>query len=105
MGGGRGGDPDQIFNRFSQGKEVIDLNAAPEQFRPVVERILQGYGITPVDGKVTRGQFKTAFEKSRGGAAGGPGGAGPAAVTAESVFRSLDTDGDGQLKGEEMIGT
>jgi EF hand len=124
-GAGRGMDPDRMFEMTAQGKEFIDMNTVNDFVKPMLQKMLDQAEIKVSDGKVTREQYKAAFEKFRasmgvgtggggagrsgggpGGGAGGPGAAGmnPEAW-AEARFRQLDVDGDGLLKFEEMTGS
>jgi Ca2+-binding EF-hand superfamily protein len=121
--GGRGGgggmrnmDPNELFNRFSNGKDVINRAELAPQQQFFFDRIAQRAGIT--GGTITREQFVNAMNQRRGG--GGPGGA-PAAgggggqgqgggggnadqlnTWAEGMFRRLDQNGDGLLNNDEM---
>ncbi len=124
-GGGGGGrsmfsDPDQMFDRISNGKDSVDLNSLEGIMRTMTERMLQSAGVTPKNGIVTRQEYKTAFEKFRSSMAsgnfGGFGGAGGGRQRgagrgqnnedeANAEFDKLDTDKDGQLSAAEMTGT
>jgi Ca2+-binding EF-hand superfamily protein len=125
FGGGGGGwmmgggppDPNQMFDRFANGKEVIirsEITDPQLQFR--FDRMAERMGIT--DGRLTREQFVTFMQQrmanwqgGRGGAPGQPGvpgaGGGPPgpdawAGWAENMFRRLDQNGDGYLNNDEM---
>jgi len=71
------------------------------------DRWAQRMGIT--DGKITRQQFSNGMQQRFGGGGGGPpgGGAGNGgnnADRAEAMFRRFDTNGDGVLNNDEMVG-
>ncbi len=106
-------DPDKIFDMMAPGKDVIEVNSLNDFVKPLLQKTFEQAGMTIADGKVTREQYRAAFEKTRGsrpgGGGGGPGGGGPGGFSpdamAEAAFRKLDVDGDGMLKAEEMVGS
>src|SRR5947209_3757606 len=82
-GGGRGfGDPNAMFDRFANGKEVLRRSDLTVPFlQNMFDRMAEAAGIT--NGEMTRAQFTTAMDQmraARGG--GGPrgGGGGPPAA-------------------------
>jgi len=127
MGGFGGGafDPAQMFNSFTNGKDVwtqADANNNPWQ-QPIFARITQAMKIT--NGQITREQYTTYTEQQRSnwggggmgggrrgnrpGPGGGPGGGnGPGNFGngtdqwAERMFQRFDTNGDGLLNKDEM---
>jgi Ca2+-binding EF-hand superfamily protein len=106
--GGMGGDPNQMFNMFSKGKEVINRSDLPAPFQPMFDRIAPQMGIT--NGQITRQQFLQASEQMRsrmqqmGGGGGGPGSMTPEQFDrfAEGRFRRSDQNNDGLLSANEM---
>lgn len=103
-----GGNPDDLFNQFSKGKDVIrrdDLDPMAQMF---FDRATRQMNIT--NGQITRAQFKDAFSQvqARMQNGGGPGNMGgpPSAEMqdrfAEQRFRSYDKNNDGLLSSEEM---
>ena len=114
-GGGGFGDPNQMFDRLANGKEFITkADAGSNPFMSgMFDRMVTDTGST--DGKITRAQFSTAMasmRQNRGGGMGGggfgggpPGGGGGGDRTlamADTVFKSLDKNGDGVLNNDEM---
>ncbi len=116
-GGGRGGmpggmqmmmsaNPDDLFNQFSKGKDVIRRDDLDPIGQMMFDRAAKQMGVT--NGQVTREQFKGAFSQmqNRGpGAFGGGGGAPNAEMQdrfAEQRFRSYDKNNDGLLSSDEM---
>lgn len=121
-GGGRGGggfgrDPDQMFDRFANGKEVLRRSDLTDpRTQQMFDRMAEAAGIT--NGEMTREQFRSAMEKmrqewggGRGGRSGGQGnGGGPGGGNgqpnwtqwAEQRFSQLDQNGDGYLNSDEM---
>ncbi len=112
-GGGRGGmqmmmsaNPDDLFNQFSKGKDVIRREDLDPMGQMMFDRAAKQMGVT--NGQVTREQFKGAFSQlqNRGpGAFGGGGGAPNAEMQdrfAEQRFRSYDKNNDGLLSSDEM---
>lgn len=117
--GGRGGgamkmfmsaNPDDIFNQFSKGKDVIrraDLDPMAQMF---FDRATRQMNIT--NGEISRSQFKDAFGQFQsraqsGGFGGFGGGGGPPSGEmqdrfAEQRFRSYDKNNDGLLSSDEM---
>jgi Ca2+-binding EF-hand superfamily protein len=110
-----GGDPNQMFNMLSQGKEVINRNDLPAWQQQMFDRFAPQMGIT--NGQITRSQFQQAAETMRsrmqgGGGPGGPGGGfggqgggmSPEQMDrfSEERFRRADTNGDGLLQVNEM---
>jgi Ca2+-binding EF-hand superfamily protein len=108
MGGMMGGDPNQMFNMFSKGKEVINRNDLPPPLQPMFDRFAPQMGIT--NGQITRQQFLQANEQMRsrmqqmGGGGGGPGSMSPEQFDrfAEGRFRRADQNNDGLLSANEM---
>ncbi len=129
MGGGGGGgswDPNQIFNRLSNGKDVATRAEITDQSTlSMFDRTAERLGIT--NGQITREQFVSSMQQrmSRqrpgGGPGGGPSGSNPAGAPqsgsgtpandqggwspdrwAEGMFRRLDLNGDGLLNYDEM---
>jgi hypothetical protein len=126
FGGGRGGfggDPNQMFDRFSGGKDVIrraDLTDPGQQM--MFDRLADRLKIA--NGEITREQFVGMMrDRGRRGDRGGPPGGGPpaggaapgaggppggggeadrSAEWAEAMFRRLDQNGDGVLNYDEM---
>jgi len=99
-----GGDPDQMFNMFSKGKEVINRADLEGWQQGMFDRFAQRLGIT--NGQITREQFKQAVEaRMRDGGGGGPGGP-PNAEQMDRFldrrFQSFDKNGDGLLDANEM---
>jgi len=67
------------------------------------DRWAQRMGIT--DGKITREQFNSGMQQRLGGPpGGGPGNGGNNTDRAEAMFRRFDTNGDGVLNNDEMVG-
>jgi EF-hand domain pair/EF hand len=111
-----GGDPSQIFDGMSGGKNVLsrnDLDPGRQRFFDMLARAGNVSGDT-----MSRQQFSTAFDQMRSGAGGSTmfnmrgdgGGRGPGGrsdpdqvnLRAENTFRRMDTDQDGLLQFEEM---
>jgi hypothetical protein len=122
-GGGRrfGGDPNQFFDRLSNGKDVINRSENTDPgMQMMFDRMAERLGVT--NGQITRAQFTEMMRQRMQGRAGGPGGgpSGPAAASgnqggpspgnnaerisgwAEAMFRQLDQNGDGVLNNDEM---
>lgn len=127
-GGGRGGgggggfrnmDPNEAFNRFSNGKDVIVRSELDPPRQMWFDRMAQRMGVT--NGQITREQFIANFNQRRGGGGGGGPGGAPAGggggaqgqgggsgdtdqlnTWAEGMFRRLDQNGDGLLNNDEM---
>ncbi len=123
-GGGRnrGGarwDPNEMFNRMANGKEVLVRSEITDpRMQAGFDRWAQQLNIT--NGQITREQFLSMMQQRPAG--GGPGGAlrapqspAPAgdnqnaannpdawAAWAENMFRRLDQNGDGVLNNDEM---
>jgi len=109
---GMGGDPNQMFNMLSKGKDVINRSDLEGWQQMMFDRMAPQMGIT--NGQVTRAQFQQASEMMRsrmqgaGGPGGGFGGAGggmsPEQMDrfSEDRFRRADTNGDGLLQVNEM---
>lgn len=112
-----GGNPDEMFNRFSKGKDYIDRNELDGGQQFFFDRIAQQMGVT--NGRITREQFKSATEqfmsKMREGGFGGGGRGGfgrggfggppnPDMVNrfVEERFKQSDKNGDGLLSADEM---
>lgn len=128
-GGGGGGfrmrmDPNQMFDRFANGKETISRSELSDPNAVMwFDRMAERMGVT--NGQISREQFVTFMNQrmaqwgGRGGGRGGPGG-GPAGggggagaggaggdgqqwtAWAENVFQRLDQNGDGLLNSDEM---
>lgn len=104
-----GGDPMQMFNMISQGKDVINRNDLPEWQQRMFDRMAPQLGIT--NGQLSRQQFQQAAEQMRsrmGGGVGG-GGGGMGGMGAEQMdrfsddrFRRADSNGDGLMQINEM---
>lgn len=64
---GRGfpSDPNEMFNRFSGGKDFIDLSMIPEQEQARTQMFLRFAGITPVNNQISRQQFIEGFNRMR----------------------------------------
>jgi Ca2+-binding EF-hand superfamily protein len=114
FGGGRGGgggfDPNQLFDRMSNGKDVVSRADITNPFmQGMFDRFAQQAGVT--NGQLTREQFVTAMQQrmgQRGQRGGGPGGGGNEDPNAaanswiERSFRRMDANGDGLLNYDEM---
>jgi len=114
--GGNRGDPGQMFDRLSQGKDVITRDSLDNPWmQGMFDRLAEAAGIT--NGRMTRDQFIKASEQVRqnfGGGFGGRGPGGPNAnqqsqdrgnnidARAEQVFNNLDANKDGVLNYDEM---
>lgn len=127
-GGGRGmGDPNEMFNRMANGKEVLVRSEISNEFmQRMFDRIAGQVGVT--NGVITRQQFTTYMQERMsgggrggppGGGTGGPGGppgggmGGPGGsqgsspwgnpdAMADMFFRRMDQNGDGLLNYDEM---
>jgi Ca2+-binding EF-hand superfamily protein len=132
-GGGRAGgwDPAQMFDRFSNGKDVWIRSENPDpRAQGFFDRVAEATNIT--NGQITREQFTAYMQQQRnnwgGGFRGGrgnrqgqgdsgPGNGSPGAGNpgngqqdgtnrfdqwAENMFRRLDANGDGVLNSDEM---
>jgi Ca2+-binding EF-hand superfamily protein len=124
----RGGDrdPNEFFNRLSNGKDVINRADMDPRFQFMFDRMAQSLGLTNPT-QLTRDQFRAASEAARsrmggswgGGPQGGSGttittitpsgpgspGGGPGGDSdrsAEERFRRYDRNGDGVLQYDEM---
>jgi Ca2+-binding EF-hand superfamily protein len=114
-GGGMRGDPGQMFDRLSQGKDVITRDSLNPWMQGMFDRMAGAAGVT--NGRLTRDQFIKASEQMRG--QGGPGGRGPGGPDAnrqsgsggnnwnsdariEEIFNNLDANKDGMLNNDEM---
>ncbi len=104
MGGGRGMNPDMIFNFMSQGKDYVEI-ATMRRDRDQAEEYAKRKGIT--NGRLTREQFadymqqRFAQRQAERGATGGTTSADPA----KDAFDRLDRNRDGVLADEEIPGT
>jgi hypothetical protein len=130
--GGRGGsdqrgfsmDPNEMFNRFSGGKDVWVGSQTTDPFaQGMFTRIAERIGVT--NGQITRDQYVKYMQERmgrRGGGGGPPAPPGPAApgtppaapgaqpdngannwsAWAEEMFRRQDQNGDGYLNNDEM---
>jgi Ca2+-binding EF-hand superfamily protein len=119
------GDPGQLFDRFSGGKNVwIRTDITDPRRQMFFDRVAQSLGIT--NGQITREQFSTAMQQMRSSPGGkgstnnGPSQASPPAVSqpaaaatgqplsfdqdAEQQFKRRDRNGDGFLNADEMSG-
>lgn len=108
-GGGRmmmmgGGDPDQMFNMFAKGKDVINRADLEGWQQGMFDRFAQRLGIT--NGQISRDQFKHAVEsrmrEGGGGGFGGPPNAEQMARFLDRRFQGYDKNGDGLLDANEM---
>jgi hypothetical protein len=100
-----GGDPMQLFNMISQGKDVINRNDLPEWQQRMFDRMAPQLGIT--NGQLTRQQFQQAAEQMRSrmqGGGGGMGGMGAEQMDrfSDDRFRRSDSNGDGLMTINEM---
>jgi Ca2+-binding EF-hand superfamily protein len=124
MRGGMRFDPDQIFNQYSKGNEVIVVaeveSTNPWQstadLREAMNTFLQKKGIT--NGQLTKEQFSEYLQERmqqmgrgkmgnrppRGGEGSGSDSRSPADIEAQAreQFKKFDTDGNGSLSEEEM---
>lgn len=109
--GGFSRDPSDMFDRFSNGRDTINLNDIDPMRRGFLERMTQGMGIS--NGVITRDQFvkqmdqlRSSFSGGRGPSpSGGPpgmGGFGDTSAWSEARFRRYDVNGDGVLNYDEM---
>src|SRR5438128_1624614 len=116
-GGGKGmrgfGDPNQMFNMMTGGKEVwVRSDITDTRQQGFFDRIAQNLNIT--NGQITKDQFQqgmASFRGGRGATGGGQapgGGANPQAGgnwmdgAAENLFRKQDQNQDGVLNNDEM---
>ncbi|MBX7104503.1 MAG: hypothetical protein K1X57_10505 [Gemmataceae bacterium] len=114
-GGGRGGmmmggNPEEMFNMLSKGKDVIRRDDVDPMFQRMFDRFAERMNIT--NGQITREQFRQASEQMQqrmreGGMGGGPGGGGGDMQDrfVEGRFRQMDRNGDGLLSADEMSDT
>jgi hypothetical protein len=111
MMGMLGGDPNEMFNRFSGGKDVIRKADLPDPMMQMIfDRMAERMGIT--DGQITRQQFQGMTQqfmamRSGGGPGGPPGGFGGGSPDewSDRRFRERDRNGDGLLNYDEMSDT
>lgn len=116
------GDPNEMFNRMANGKEVLVRSEISNEFmQRMFDRIAGQLGVT--NGTISRQQFTTYMQQRMAeGGRGGPGGPGgspgapgaPGAAPgggspwgnpdamAEMIFRRSDQNGDGMLNYDEM---
>jgi Ca2+-binding EF-hand superfamily protein len=99
-----GGNPDELFNQFSKGKDVIrrdDLDPFQQMF---FDRATRQMNIS--NGQITREQFKEVFSQMQNRMQNGGGGGPPSPEQtdrlAEQRFRFYDKNNDGLLSPDEM---
>ncbi|MCE9534162.1 MAG: hypothetical protein K8T89_24045 [Planctomycetes bacterium] len=128
-GGPRGGNPDEIFDRFAKGKEVIVVS----ELEPTMKMGMQFFGskLGLTGDQITRTQFKEALGKATAMYSSGKGPSDPASTTPpvsttgtnssstqatppkdsgnneriESMFRRHDKNNDALLTFDEMTDT